>query len=129
MPRSGTGLTKRIEAYLFLAVLVLYGVNVIQTALAAHGIHDSWTSVRNKLGRWQRAATAFTSINRTRIEVRMDVRPDPMAATIAKTAYMPYAPEIRIRKLPNPWRHWLSRPFLATQKVVPYQAFQKTKPF
>ena len=94
-------LTRRIEGHLFIAVLALYGVNVIRTRLAAHGIHDSWTSVRNKLGRWQRTTTAFKSINGTRIEVRVDVRPDPVAATIAKAADVPYAPDKRIRKLPN----------------------------
>ena len=94
-------LTRRIECHLFIAVLALYGVNVIRTRLAAHGINDSWTSVRNKLGRWQRDITAFTSINGTRIEVRVDVRPDPVAATIAKAADVPYAPEKRIRELPN----------------------------
>ena len=94
-------LTRRIEGHLFIAVLALYGVSVIRTRLAAHGIHDSWTSVRNKLGRWQWATTAFKSINGTRIEVRVDVRPDPVAATIAKAADVPYAPDKRIRKLPN----------------------------
>ena len=85
-------------------MLVLYGVNVIRTGLSRTASNASpypkseafnqntalSTShrqpVRNKLGRWQRTTTAFTSIKGTRIEVRMDVRPDPMATTIAKTA-------------------------------------------
>ena len=95
-------LTKRIEGHLFIAVLALYGVNVIRTRLAAQGIHDSWASVRNKLARWQRATTAFTSIDGARIEVRTDARPDPAAAAIAKAAGTPYAPERRIRNLPKP---------------------------
>ena len=47
--------SKRIEGHLFIAVLALYGVDVIRTRLAAHGIHYSWTTLRHKLGRWQRA--------------------------------------------------------------------------
>ena len=92
-------LTKRIEGHLFIAVLALYGVNVIRTRLAAQGIHDSWASVRNKFGRWQRATTVFTDTGGSRIEVRCDARPDPTAAAVAKAAGTPYAPERRVRKI------------------------------
>ena len=95
-------LSRRIEGHLFIAVLALYGVNVIRTRLAAQGVHDSWASVRNKLGRWQRATTSFTSVDGARIEVRTDARPDPVAAGVAKAAGVPYALERRIRKLKNP---------------------------
>ena len=45
-------LSKRIEGHLFIAVLVLYGVNVIRTRLATQGIHYKWATLRNKLGCW-----------------------------------------------------------------------------
>ena len=70
-------LSKRIEGHLFIAVLALYGVNVIRTRLAAHGIHYKWATLRHKLGRWQRATTAMTTTGGSRIEVRCDIRPDP----------------------------------------------------
>ena len=54
-------LSKRIEDHLFIAVLAPYGVNVIRTPLAAHGIHYRWATMRNKLGRWQRASTTLTT--------------------------------------------------------------------
>ena len=55
-------LSKRIEGNLFIAVLALYGANVIRTRLAAQGIHDRWASLRNKLGRWLWATTVLTTI-------------------------------------------------------------------
>ena len=80
-----------MEGHLFIAVLALYGVNVIRTRLAAHGIHDKWATLRHKLSRWQRATTAMTTTGRSRIEVRCVsvIRPDP-AAAIGKAAGTPY---------------------------------------
>ena len=95
-------LSKRIEGHLFIAVLALYGVNVIRTRLAAHGIHYSWTTLRHKLGRWQRATTSMTTVGGSRIEVRCDIRPDPAATVIGKAAGTPYAPERRIRRQAKP---------------------------
>ena len=95
-------LSKRIEGHLFIAVLALYGVNVIRTRLAAHGIHYSWATLRHKLGRWQRATTSMTTIGGSRIEVRCDIRPDPAATVIGKAAGTPYAPERRIRRQAKP---------------------------
>ena len=95
-------LSKRIEGHLFIAVLALYGVNVIRTRLATRGIHYSWATLRHKLGRWQRATTAMTTTGGSRIEVRCDIRPDPAAAAIGKAAGTPYAPERRIRRQAKP---------------------------
>ena len=81
-------LSKRTEGHLFIAVLALFGVNVIRT----HGIHYKWVTLRHKLGRWQRAITAMTTIGGSRIEVRCDIRPDPAAAALGKAAGTPYAP-------------------------------------
>ena len=109
--KSGLGLrpvwhqlSKRIEGHLFIAVLALYGVNVIQTRLAAHGINHKWATLRTKLGRWQRTTIAVTTTDGSRIEVRRDVRPDPTASAIAKAAGTPYMPQKRIRRLGKPQR-------------------------
>ena len=47
----------------------MFGVDVIRTRLVAHGIRDMWASLRNKLGRWQRATKALTTISGSRIEM------------------------------------------------------------
>ena len=95
-------LSKRIEGHLFIAVLALYGVNVIRTRLAVHGINHKWATLRTKLGRWQRTTIAVTTTDGSRIEVRRDVRPDPTASAIAKAAGTPYMPQKRIRRLGKP---------------------------
>ena len=95
-------LSKRIEGHLFIAVLALYGVNVIRTRLAAHGINHKWATLRTKLGRWQRTTIAVTTTDGSRIEVRRDVRPDPTASATAKAAGTPYMPQKRIRRLEKP---------------------------
>ena len=95
-------LSKRIEGHLFIAVLALYGVNVIRTRLAEKGIRHKWATLRTKLGRWQRTTIALTTTDGARIEVRRDVRPDPTAAAIAKAAGTPYGPQKRIRGLAKP---------------------------
>ena len=95
-------LSKRIEGHLFIAVLALYGVNVIRTRLVAQGIHCNWATLRNKLGRWQRAITVLTTTGRSRIVMRSDIRPDPDAAAIDKAAGTPYIPQKRIRRLGKP---------------------------
>ena len=95
-------LSKRIEGHLFIAVLALYGVNVIRTRLEAQWIHYKWVTLRNKLGRWLLATVALTTTGGSRIELRCDFRPDPAAAAIGKAAGTPYAPETRIRRLAKP---------------------------
>ena len=95
-------LSKRIEGHLFIAVLALYGVNVIRTRLAAHGINHKWATLRTKHGRWQRTTIAATTTDGSRIEVRRDVRPDPTVSAIAKAAGTPYMPQKRIRRLGKP---------------------------
>jgi len=83
----------------FFAVLAPYGVSVIRTRLAGHQIHDSWTSLRNKLGRWQHTTGILTCTDGSRAKLRYDVRPDPSAAAIAWTADAPFAPNQRIQGL------------------------------
>ena len=95
-------LSKRIEGHLFIAVLALYGVNVIRTRLAAHGINHKWATLRTKLGRWQRTTIAATTTDGSRVELRRDVRPDPTASATAKAAGTPYMPQKRIRRLGKP---------------------------
>ena len=92
-------LSKLNEGHLFIAVLALYGVNVIRTRLAAQGIRYRWSTLHNKLSRWLRGTTALTTAGGPRIDLRCDFGPDPEAAAIAKEVGMPYAPETRILRL------------------------------
>ena len=88
--------------HLFIAAFALYGVNFIRTRLGAQGFHDTRASLRNKLNRWQRATTGFTTTDGLRIEARCDVRPDSATATIVKAAGTSYTLERPLQRLAKP---------------------------
>jgi len=91
--------TGRIRGHMFIAVLALYGVNLIRTRLAARGIHHGWEMLRNRLDRWWRSTTAFTETDGSRAEVRQDARPDPDACGTAEAAGTPWKRDRRSRRL------------------------------
>ncbi len=83
--------TSRIIAHLFIAVLAWHAVQLLRTRLAGHGRHDSWSMIRNKLGRWRRLTTTMTAVDGSRIAIRYDARPDPEACAIGRDAGVPFA--------------------------------------
>ena len=92
-----------VESFpLFIAVFALYGVNFIRTRLGAQGFYDTRASLRNKLNRWQRATTGFTTTDGAQIEARCDVRPNPATATITKAAGTSCTPERPLQRLAKP---------------------------
>ncbi len=76
----------RIRAHLFIAVLAYHGVHLLRRRLGAHGIHDSWQTIRRKLANWMRLTTTLVSAEGERIECRQDSRPDSEAAALARAA-------------------------------------------
>ena len=92
-------LGKGIEGHLFIAVLALYGVNVISIRIAAQWIHYRWATLRDKLSRWLRGTAELTTTGGSRIDLICDFRPSSEATAIARAAGMPYASETRIRRL------------------------------
>ncbi len=76
----------RIRAHLFIAVLAHHGVHLLRRRLGAHGIHDSWQTIRHKLANWMRLRTTQVSAEGERIERRQDSRPDSQAAALARAA-------------------------------------------
>ena len=77
---------ERIRAHLFVAVLAYHAVHLLRRRLRAHGIHDSWETIRDKLGNWMRLTTTLESADGERIECRQDSRPDLEAAVLAQAA-------------------------------------------
>ena len=75
----------RIRAHLFIAVLA-YAVHLLRRRLGAHGMHDSWETIRRKLSNWMRLTTTLVTAGGERIECRQDSRPDPEAAALARAA-------------------------------------------
>ena len=76
----------RIRAHLFIAVLAYHGVHLLRRRLGAHGIHDSWETIRRKLSNWMRLTTTLVTAGGERIECRQDTRPDTEAAALARAA-------------------------------------------
>ena len=76
----------RIRAHPFIAVLAYHGVHLLWRRLGAHGIHDSWQTIRRKLANWMRLTTTLASGEGERIECRHDSRPDSEAAALARAA-------------------------------------------
>lgn len=79
----------RIRAHLFIAVLAYHAVHLLRRRLAAHGIHDSWATIRRKLGAWVRLTTTLETAGGERIECRQDSRPDLEAAALSRAAGVP----------------------------------------
>ena len=76
----------RIRAHLFIAVLAYHAVHLLRRRLGAHGIHDSWETIRRKLSNWMRLTSTLVTAGGERIECRQDTRPDPEAAALARAA-------------------------------------------
>ena len=65
-------------------VLAYHAVHLLRRRLGAHGIHDSWETIRRKLSNWMRLTTTLVTAGGERIERRQDTRPNPEAATLAR---------------------------------------------
>ena len=74
----------RIRAHLFIAVLAYHAVHLLGRRLGAHGMHDSWETIRHKLSNRMRLTTTLVTAAGERIECRQDSRPDPQAAALAR---------------------------------------------
>ena len=75
---------QRVRSHLFLGVLAFHAVHTLRRRLAAHEIHDSWRTIRNKLGGWERVTSVLRTVQGRLIENRQDTRPGPEAARIAQ---------------------------------------------
>ncbi len=96
-----TGKTSRIAAHLFIAVLACHAVHLLRTRLAAHGIHDRWGTIRDKLAGWVRLTSTIREVGENRIVIRQDARPDADARAIARAAGLAIAPRRRRATLPG----------------------------
>ena len=77
---------ERIRAHLFVGVLACHGVQLLRRKLAQQGIHDSWATIRHKLGRWVRVTTRLRTVEGRLIENCQDTRPGAEAERIARAA-------------------------------------------
>ncbi len=87
--------TARIAAHLFIAVLADHAVHLLRTRLAAHGLHDRWSTARDKLAGSVRLTSTIRKVGGNRIVMRQD------ACAIAQAADLTVDPHRRRAVLPG----------------------------
>jgi len=72
----------RADGHLFITVLAYQCVQVIRKTLKAHGINDSWTSLRNTLSVQQRITASMQRSDGRTIHIRKATKPEPALTRI-----------------------------------------------
>lgn len=72
----------RSDGHLFISVLAYQFVQLLRTRLKAHGIKDSWSSLRNILSVQRRVTACFTQRNGRTLNVRKSTRAEPALAAL-----------------------------------------------
>ncbi|MBM9538452.1 transposase [Desulfobulbus alkaliphilus] len=75
----------RAEGHLFITVLAYQAVQTIRRQLKAHGINESWTSLRGILSDQQRVTATFTQRDGRTLHVRKATVPEPALHKIYET--------------------------------------------
>jgi hypothetical protein len=68
---------ERSDGHLFISVLAYQFVQTIRQRLRAHGIHDSWSSLREVLAVQRRVTASFVQKDGRTLHVRKATRPEP----------------------------------------------------
>jgi hypothetical protein len=68
---------ERSDGHLFISVLAYQFVQAIRLRLTAHGIHDSWSGLREVLSVQRRVTASFVQKDGRTLHVRKTTRPEP----------------------------------------------------
>ena len=68
---------RRVEGHLFISVLAYHFVHMLRLKLKAHGIDDSWETLRESLAVQQRVTATFQRRDGRAVHVRKATRPEP----------------------------------------------------
>jgi transposase len=68
---------ERSDGHLFISVLAYQFVQMTRLRLRAHGIHDSWASLREVLSVQRRVTASFVQRDGRTLHVRKATRPEP----------------------------------------------------
>ena len=79
----------RIVAHISLSVYAYHAVHLIRTRLKAQGIHDSWSTLRQKMSRWRRVTTTMRDTAGRVIVNIQDEEPDAELKKIAQICGVP----------------------------------------
>ena len=82
----------RTDGHLFISVLAYQFVQAIRLRLKAHGIHDSWASLREILTVQRRVTASFTQKDGRTLHVRKATRPEPDLVRLYDALGLPHQP-------------------------------------
>ena len=68
---------RRVEGHLFISVLAYHFVHTLRVQLKAHGIDDSWQTLRQLLATQQRVTATLQRRDGRTVHVRKASRPEP----------------------------------------------------
>jgi transposase len=83
---------ERCDGHLFITVLAYQAVQVIRRKLKEHGIHESWTTLREKLSRQCRITASFKQRDGKTLHIRQATRPEEELASIYAKLSIPSDP-------------------------------------
>ncbi len=83
---------ERSDGHLFISVLAYQFVQTIRQRLRAHGIHDSWSSLRALLAVQRRVTASFGQKDGRTLHVRKTTRPEPDLLHIYDALALPHQP-------------------------------------
>ncbi len=83
---------ERSDGHLFISVLAYQFVQTIRQRLRAHGIHDSWSSLRAVLAVQRRVTASFVQKDGRTLHVRKTTRPEPNLLHIYDALGLPHQP-------------------------------------
>jgi transposase len=69
--------THRVSGHLFISVLAYHLVHTLRHQFKAHGIHDSWTTLRRRLAGQMRITTQLKRADGKTLHIRKSCRPEP----------------------------------------------------
>jgi transposase len=90
----------RAEGHLFITVLAYQAVQVLRQRLAAQGIHESWTSLREIFSVQQRVTATFKQRDRRTLHVRKTTVAEPKLLRLYEALGLSASP-VGMRKLVN----------------------------
>lgn len=82
----------RSDGHLFISVLAYQFVQAIRLRLGAHGIHESWSGLRQVLAVQRRVTASFVQKDGRTFHVRKATRPEPDLVRIYEALGLPHLP-------------------------------------
>ncbi len=83
---------ERSDGHLFISVLAYQFVQAIRRRLRAHGIHDSWSGLREVLAVQRRVTASFVQKDGRTLHVRKATRPEPDLLRLYDALGLPHQP-------------------------------------